>query len=1258
MSLRLPLRALTLAFLAAFFVVSCWDDESSPTAPQVPPVDTTHRDTTRGDTGKADTAKKDTTGKDTAKVDTSSKVVGPAGSDSLAPGQKSKDLQLGGVVGSGKSATWVRFQGTSGHTYTLTALPRGQATIQVFLVLGSDTLAQVATPLVGDSVVFPCLRAGTHVAKLIGPAGTKLTLKVGENNLIPMYFEGADSWEPDNDTAHALTWNLNSDASQRRTTHFAGAVDTDMIRLVLDSGTTLTVTANGTYSLPDLGRPSASLVAVDGSELAWSEKPKGTWTHASFQARTAYLRLEGSTSTNPYTVSAKATPGLPSGALLQDSLEPDGALGQGPVITTDSTPIQRNLHGYVMSEDVDRFRLSADSGTVYHITVQGNTKPQLEVTTVGGIRQAIHDSSAVSIDARTWSFLCQKSGEYSLAVRAPDAVVYRIVCVARKAKPAWATQPDSFELDDTRDRAVDLGSGPRRITRQLVQNDVDWHSVKVEAGQTWVVFLEFKTGSAIPEIYDADSVRLEGFPAGFGDKVFSRRFGKAGTYYLRLVGHNERWGTPSEYTLVSQVGTSTGDVGEPDDSVNQAVEVSVDGQWIGRTSRLGDQDWMKVHVPAGNQLRLWLEAPVPGSVISVSLEMRDPKDPLVNWGPYAQVAPNMPRDSAQLSCPRDTTVLLQVKGVSGETLLDAPYRIRMSLFPIHQDPLEPDDNPIPTIPADSTWIVRELHEGDVDRMSVPVKANQACTFRVEGVDDKDWTADKYVEVDLFGVDSKRIAWLNVSEPRSIFNRQDGNFTLKVAAPSGFTGSYPYRVSAHCRAVPDSMEPDEGKSKAVDLPYDSLVRLRHVIDGDQDWMRLPPAPGKVRYLQFASDTRSGYFGWNLFREDSSVVSMRIQSMAQTGIIPGAGAYQILVGDLSDTNTYYLGARMGSTKDEARYGVRAWTISDPDPFEGQDAPATAPLLTPSSITRWISKGDTDFFRLHLEPGQAVRPRSTGNVAWSLLSKTGAWADRDLLRGVLLQSDTAVDYLVKVLPTKDSAVFQPYSMALDAMPFDTSVRHVRRATAVPVASPDGILRSALTSYADTMWFRVHMDSGRSVRFAAHSQGRIVLRSQDSVRYLDSLGSMSLFYMSTKDTCFYVGFPPRTDSLQLRPVSVVVSNDFRDAYEPDDSPATAVAIDSGVWQERILMVGDTDFIQMPAGPDSTRWSVDIQFSEITIGTELVRADGRTTGNNSFLSPGQSWSVTPKGTGPFYLRFVGMNYGGDLPWIGGTTYRLRVFRK
>lgn len=1252
MSLRSSIRFLSVA-LIAFFVVSCWDDESTPTGPAPAPVDTTRRDTSKIDTSKKDTAKKDTT-----KVDTSKTIVGPASSDSLAPGQKSKDIQLGGVVGSGKSVTWVKFQGTSGHTYTFTALPRGKATLQVFLLNGKDTLAQVANPLVGDSVVFPCLRGGTHLIRLIGPAGEKLELKVGENSLIPMYFEGADSYEPDNDTARAFPWDMKSSSSQRRTTHFAGAVDIDMIRLSLDSGTTLTVTANGTSILPRLGRPNATLLAADGSVLAWSENPEGTWTHASFQSRTAYLKLRGSESTDPYTVSVKSTAGLPVAALLPDSLEPDGALGQGPLLNPDSTVVARNFHGYVNSEDVDRFRLIADSGMVYHFTVESKSNPELAVATKDGIRQAVHDSSVVQANARSWSFLCQKTGEYSVVVKAPEAVPYRIVCVGRKGKPSWVTQPDSFELDDTRDRAVVLGQERRELRRQLVQGDVDWHSVQVQAGQTWVLSIVFQKGNAFPEIYDADSVLVAKLTSSSECEAWSRRLQKAGTYYVRLVGSFGRWMEPVEYTVTSQVGTSVGDVGEPDDSVYQAVEVSTDGQWIGRTSRLGDQDWMKVKVPAGNQLRVWLEAPDPKSAISVVLAMRDAGEPSANRGPNPQVDPSRLRDSGQVSCPRDSTVLLVAKGAWGDTRLDAPYRLRLSLFPLNQDPLEPDDNRIPTIASDSTWTVRELHPGDIDQMSIPAKENQACTFRVEGVDDKDWTADHYVEVDLFGTDSRKISWEIVSEPRAIFNRQDGSFLLRVTAPNGFQGSYPYRVLGHCRTVPDGMEPDEGISKAVDLPYDSLVRLRYVVDGDQDWMRLAPAPGKVRYLQFASDAGSPFFDWTLFRKDSTSASKRGQWVPLAGIIPGVGAYQILVGDLSDTNTYYLGVRIRSTKDDARYGLRAWAVSDPDPFESTDNPLQAPLLSTQPTTRWISKGDTDLFRLHLDAGQALRPVVTGNVRWSLLTKEGKWASQDLVSGVLVQSDSAVDYLVKVNPTKDSAVFQAYSMAVVSMPNDTSKIHRIRAKALAVVPGDSVVREGVTSYTDTVWYRIHLEPGQNVFIQAQSKGRIALSTQDSAKFKDSLGFVEAFYRAVEDTCLYVGFVPRSDSLVLSGTSLRIHRSMDDPYEPDNSVTNASRIDSGVFQQRILAVGNTDFIQFPTAPEGATWEVEFRFSGIEIATNVYNSSGSSMGLNNSWSMGHTITTySPKGTGPFYLQFVGV---GTIysPHLGGTRYRIRMVRK
>ncbi len=1337
------LRAAALGFALVAFFASCDDSGTSP-APAPSVVDTTKQDTTKID---------------------SNQVTGPVGSDSLRPGQALKTIQLRGHTGFGKSATWVSFAGTNGHTYTFTCLPRGKGTAQVFRLSGTDTLAQVANPLVGDSVVFPCLRAGIYLVKVIGPSGTKVDLKVGENSLIPMYFEGADNWEPDNDTAHASDWDFKTMNSQRRTTHYAGSVDTDMIRLRLDSGSSVTISVNGTSILPSLGRPQVKLLGADGSELSLNSKFDGTWTYACFRARTAYLQLVGESSTNPYTVSLASKSGLPATAVLPDAWEPDSSLAQAPLLTLDTAGITRNFHGDITTDDVDLFRIHADSGSVYSVQVEAKTAPIPSVISWQGVHQVLIDSGYIDSKTRIWKFGCIRTGEYQVRLQGSQAETYRIRMRTTVGLPDFLSLPDSLEPDDTRSKAVVLGHENTTFHRTLPDGDVDWFSMQLDSGMAWVLYLEGQGTSG--EIFNADSVQLVSLGTMYSStratNFLSRKSGK---YYLRLHGPSDQKSSANiSYSISSEAGRNT-DPWESDDSAAIAHPLPADGNWVHRSLRGGDFDWMTIRVPAGNRLRVWinLDDPLMSTLYSVfgGAKLQQYTDLGSGLGGFRL------QDSFEIYTVRDTVVYLQVLAATDLTTPDAPYRVRATMAPVVPDSLEPDQTreTAHRMALDSHWVSRNLFPGDQDWMSFDVPSGKVVhfeastpgtfsddympfakiywpdgsrhhtywngaqiteyvphqgpfylqfaadanardvvnySFRVWTEDyqdsyEPDNTIDQAKTLPLDSSLQTRLLWANDSadwiripgaghsfrylqllgndgyRPTFTLHRADGSLIASVEGSSNLndppilvarsddTSTVFVRMDGSASVTSyttrgwkvwdcDSLEPDGGISKAVKIPYDSLARRRFVIAQDEDWMEFSPTPGKLRVLEVVVPLSSNRPQWEVRKRDSTLAFDARN--CQISVPGGNISYQLTLGDMGDTNTYFLRVLSASNGAGATYTVRGWSMSDPDRYESSDDRTHAPMLGVVPITRWINRGDSDLFRLHMEPNQAVKIVSSGDVTWRLEKAAGMACTGCMIGGLNIQSDIPADYVVVVHPDRDLPTFQPYTLQLVMVPFDSSSRHRTRATAILVPS-DGTLFRGSTSYTDTIWYRVHLVPNGNIFVRASSVGqKLALFTQDSIRELDALDLLEEGYLSGNDTSVYLGVAPRTDTVKLSTVEISASSRTLDRYEPDNRLSRAGSIDSGEVQERTMAVGDTDIIQLPAKPAvSGKYRHYTLSGRACMATEVIDSTGQPLGYNDYFYGGSRTDLfTP--IGPLYfIRLIGITCFQN-PHQGGGRYTI-----
>lgn len=1210
---------LGVAFGATPFLSSCGSDSSTSPNP-----------------GATDTAKSDTA-KDTTKVDTTKKDTGI--STGTLPVFKERRDTLFLAAGS-KTGTVVRYvvlNASSGSTYNIQVFPRKTFQMRV-IAARPDSSPQVTDPLQGDSLVFPCTRSGTYLVRVAGPANVRAELRLGSNAILPMYWVGTDAYEYDGDMAHATRIDSIS-GSQAHTSEFAGTPDIDWIRFGTDSGWTYTLGAQGTATqLPELGRPDVRFFTPDSQPLLVRGVGAGLYSIASFKRQKVYVRMAGDDrGTAPYSVSVTGKAGIPATALPPDAYEPDDSAGAAKSIALDTAGQSRTLHGDSLAADVDWIALAADSITTYTILVDAEFQPDLEVRTSDGIRLSC-PLSRDSGGTRTYIFPNTKPGRKFLKVSGTRATSYRIRVSSKAGVPAWTPAPDSLEPDDSPARAVSIPSGTVVYNRNLTQGDQDWFKVTADSGTLWTgtVTTTDRTSSAVGftlQTFDpawSVSTHADAGYIGRHSHYFSRRE----TIYLALARADTAVSIP--YTLTSRTAPGL-DAYEPDNDSAHAWDIPLDGTVRRRTVETDDTDWIRFRAKVGQVVHVRV-----GSIGgSIQQQWRDD-----------QGGGGSSSDSLDYIAKKDATVWIMVRG--GFDTTSRSYDVRAWSETDHRDTLEPDGTlaSARSIPNDSTWVERDIRSGDDDFMTVAMPPNWLCTIRQKGLWNSDHSQEGDYSVDLLPslASTRSLPW-RYGDPFTYYSRGGTTLVLHVSAGSSLQREVVYQVSAACRLAPDSLEPDDGIGSAVTWPYDSTARRRLLVPRDQDWIRLPAAPGKERYIQVL-----GGKSIDLYRPDSTRYS-RSLTVVSTSADQGT-VYR--VGALSDGELFArlaFDANDDNYSDPVPYTLRAWTRADPDPFEGYDTPSTAPILGASPLVRWITKGDTDLFRLHLDALHAARLVTTGPFGWSLLTPQGVACLGCVAGGGVIRSDTAVDYLVRATTSVDSGCYLRYTVELLPLPFDTGARHRTRATAVALLADSSVF-SGTSSYFDTVWYKVQLHPGQNVAIHAASMGqRISLFTQAAIRRRDTVDLLEDVFLAGSDTVVYVGVAPRTDTLLISPVEFRVSNPLTDSYEPDNSLLQASSIDSGEVQQRTIVVGDTDIVHLPSGPTGKYWLFSVS-GRSCMAVEVLDSTGRAMGYNNSFDGGSSGISLFGPTGPSYsLRLIGTTCSWN-PHIGGGRYTLQIKAK
>lgn len=1160
------------------------------------------------DSGGGTTGPEPQTGKpganDTSTVPDTQKVV--PGSDSLKAGADSLRIQLNGTQGT--AITYIRFDAASGTTYNFQLAPRGTFRLKV-LRLDPDSTPQVTTTRVADSVVFPCTNSGTYLLEVTGPAGKTPLLKVARNKILPLYFIGADSFEFDNRISYAKPYDF-AQGKQARSSHYAGLLDTDWVKVELDSGRTYPISVQGTgSSRSDLGRPEVALFAADGSPKTLLGG-SGTYSIASFRKESVYLRLRpADTVSVTYSLSVGNVAGLPARAIVPDAFEPDDLPANATRLATDTLGALRTLHGDSLTTDRDNFLFDADSGTRYTIRIDASAVPGLELASAQGVAQALRvvgDSAKSAIR----EFSCTRSGRYVLTVAGVVATSYRVRLLAQKGL-VWFAEPDTFEPDDSIATAVKVPGGRATYDRNLVSGDVDWFSISADSGQvgTFALFDSVPSGAYAIQwsMIDAQGrVVRDETVLGRARGIWSWYFARKETIHI-LVQRTSKKDTSlrQAYSLQTELAAND-DPFEIDGSRSAAWNIPLDSAARTRSVTVSDTDWIRLRIPAGSRL---------------DLEFKSVATPGIEWCTFDLASTSRfletgtsslswPTSGISLYSPRDTEFLVRVlpKSPSSGSI---PYTVRAASGAMAPDRYEPDETSAAAVvlPLDTHWVARNLFPGDEDWVAYDVPAGSFASFQVLPTDWSDYGA---FSAKVLGPDgtNQLINWdgTRFSIPVTVPGRYRMHFS---ATPDcGTVKSYSFRASVV--PYPDAFEPDDRLSTAKDLAMDSSASRHASFTNDEDWIRVRPKAGALRFVSLSTES-GATLGFEIRKADSSLYSGKTSLGLNKAIQLGSDG---------DTNTYFIRVlpKFVDRNTWTAYTVRGWMVGDPDTLEATDSPSRALAITGTEIVRALSIHDTDLFRVHLEAGQAVQVDWTtlSTLRWTVLGGQKPW---DYLFDGVLRAETATDFLVAAVDPYWTTGYERYSIKCHPIPMDTSVRHQGVSTAIRMRSDSTPKVLANAYHADT-WVAIPLRAGVAYTVGLQAdvpKVRYALFRQDSSLVAEFTDSVSTAIPPGTDTMAYlrIGSVPASGSMAPVRASIVAFPMANDRYEPDSTMALGAVLPFDSVQQHVLVLGDTDWISGPVLSKSYLFDVEIRTSARAVWVSMYDGTGDLVERRFF----ESWS-------------------------------------
>ncbi len=733
---------------------------------------------------------------------------------------------------------------------------------------------------------------------------------------------------------------------------------------------------------------------------------------------------------------------------------------------------------------------------------------------------------------------------------------------------------DQYEPDNTQQTAKQIHPDSGAQVRTLKRGDTDWVYFTAASGKSYKIFttgstdtkiLVYSSSGTVPIVQGDDS-------PGSLNALVVFNCTSSGTYYICVCGNDETVSGAYDLVVNSSVGL---DSYEPD-SIPKLASTITTSSYQSRSLTEGDIDWVSCYISLNDTVLLTAA----GSCrIAMSLYDRDTVTLLTTAPTSDSVA------TIRYRAPASGYYFVKITAQSPTA--NGSYRLTMQTSSsgtlVAPDAYESDNtrSTAKLLPSSSVTQLRSLTVGDTDWVALPVVGGRQYTLS--------FSNSSYVLATMFAKDGTILQGPSYS--LSLNSSATDTVFVKIYSSVSTAFNYILTLTVFLQpTIPDDYEIDNTKlqAKAKYVARDSFIQDRTLTVTnsipDTDWVAFPTYAGKqytFRAITSLSTTLYMYLYDNI---SSSYVQYSSSSSSSIVYTP----------TVSDT-MYLMIYRPAS------YGAVAYTLSVQgqfynDSYEPDSTRALASTLT-STQSHVLLPRDTDWVKYTAAYGDSIAVFTTGNTDTKidLFSSSGS-------APIMENDDISTSNTNALVSWKSAAGGMYYIRVTGKTPSSTGayvlqVLSVSNGTLVAADSfendnsqakarviKDTVLAGEAHSLTlnDTDWIGFEIPAGAQYTVTATSNSSTInmyaYTAKDSLvasRLSTYTGTVS--YMPAQKDTLYCKIAS-SYTIQRYTISMSrVAPPAPDAYENDNTRASAYKATGSFSQVRTLTPGDSDWVAVP---------------------------------------------------------------------------------
>jgi hypothetical protein len=719
------------------------------------------------------------------------------------------------------------------------------------------------------------------------------------------------------------------------------------------------------------------------------------------------------------------------------------------------------------------------------------------------------------------------------------------------------------------------------ILDTLTAGGVDWYRIRVQKDSVYRVSgigafnaatstntdtkITILSSSSVSELASNDDIGTSSDPSvafkapdtGYVRiKIEGGKATSAGVYQLRVV-QLDRW--------------------EPDDSLKAAIPLTTDSVFTRHTLPGGDVDWSVMRTIPGQSYEVFCTSSSPYMYFYDSKGNTLSKASISGYTgmAYSVVA-------------IDTLTWVKINAYSS-TSSTVSYGLAAIKGAV--DAYEPDDAfaKATLLPTDSTVQKHLMNSIDEDAFKLNVQAGKVYKISILS----SISLDGNVYEDDTTYNSSLSSWYvsSSSYTPSVFTIEPTYtgvfyFSLDPYSTSSSPGSY---TIAATTVKGDSLEPDNGISKAVAVTVGASAIQRTLTTSDVDWFKFTADSGKFYTVSYPTNFLSSV-ATSFLTADSAYVPSSLTSLSSytggTFACIKSGTYYFRVSS-SYSGTYSVSLASTTV-------VPSWYFG-PDAYEPDNKLSTASILkADSSVAKHnIVYGDEDWTKIAVDSGKTYvfNVKNTGSYTCYfylysadsavITSSTTAYYGETMSSTYTARRST--DVYVRLTSSSSSAT--SYQLSVQPVPTDTFESDNGLSTAKTLPA-DGTVQSRIL-FGTEDWIKVHLDSAKSYQIRMENRGTSAsfyneIYSPDSAMILSytsvSTGGTNIrTYKPSKATDIYVRVYNSYLSTYVTPYTILVRPEPTDTFETDNGLSSAKPIVANETAQYHLMSGtDQDWVSI----------------------------------------------------------------------------------